>query len=73
MSPAMTRLLVEGAEILHQDSNSIDRVMLYLDNNLATLHEHLNEDNFSRILEIIWENLSSILYDLVQCNLEVKF
>lgn len=71
MSPAMTKLLVEGAELFHQDSNSIDRVMLYLDNNLRTLHEQLNEDNFNKILEIIFDNLANILYELVQSNLEV--
>lgn len=72
MSPAMTKLLIEGAEILHQDSNSIDKVMRYLDNNLATLHEYLNDDNFNRTLEIFWENLSKILHDILQNNLDVS-
>lgn len=72
MVPAMTRLLTEGAELLHQDSNSVDRLMLYVDNNLATLHEYLNEDNFNRILEIVWETLGQILHDLLQSNLDVR-
>ncbi|XP_018323999.1 protein unc-13 homolog 4B isoform X2 [Agrilus planipennis] len=72
MSPAMKRLLVEGAELFSQDSNSIDKVMRYLDNNLATLHEHLSEDNFNRILEIIWENLAEILSDLIQSNIDKR-
>ncbi|KAF2898858.1 hypothetical protein ILUMI_07316 [Ignelater luminosus] len=70
MTPAMKKLLIEGAELLHQDSNSIDKVMRYLDNNLATLHEELNEDNFERILEIIWDYLGNILTDLIQSNIE---
>lgn len=72
MAPAMKRLLTEGAELLHQDSNSVDRLMLYVDNNLATLHEYLNEDNFNRILEIVWETLGQILHDLLQSNLDVR-
>lgn len=72
MSPAMKKLLIEGAEILHQDSNSIHRVMRYLDNNLATLYEELNEDNFNRILDIIWGNLGNILYDLIHSNIEKR-
>lgn len=72
MTPAMKKLLIEGAELLHQDSNSIDKVMRYLDNNLATLHEELNEDNFERILEIIWDYLGNILTDLIQSNIEVS-
>jgi len=66
----MKKLLIEGAELLHQDSNSIDKVMRYLDNNLAALHEELNEDNFNRILEIIWEYLGNILNELIQSNIE---
>lgn len=68
----MTKLLIEGAEILHQDSNSIDKVMRYLDDNLATLNEYLNEDNFNRTLDIFWENLSKILYEIYQSNLNVS-
>lgn len=73
MAPAMKRLLTEGAELLHQDSNSVDRLMLYVDNNLSTLHEYLNEDNFNRILEIVWETLGQILHDLLQSNLDVSW
>lgn len=73
MAPAMKRLLIEGAELLHQDSNSIDRLMMYVDNNLATLHEHLNEDNFNRILDIVWDTLGHILHELLQSNLDVSF
>ncbi|KAF5296761.1 hypothetical protein FQR65_LT10162 [Abscondita terminalis] len=72
MGPAMKKLLIEGAELLNQDSNSIDRVMRYLDNNLATLYEELNEDNFNRILEIIWGHLGNILYELIQSNIEKR-
>lgn len=72
MIPAMRKLLIEGAELLHQDSNSIDKVMRYLDNNLAKLHEELNEDNFTRILEIIWDYLGNILHELIQSNIEVS-
>lgn len=67
----MKRLLVEGAELFHQDCNSIDRVMMYLDNNLHILHDQLNEENFNRILDIIWSYLNDILQDLIQANLEV--
>lgn len=72
MAPAMKRLLTEGAELLHQDSNSVDRLMLYVDSNLSTLHEHLNEDNFNRTLEIVWDTLGQILHDLLQSNLDVS-
>ncbi|KRT83051.1 hypothetical protein AMK59_3268, partial [Oryctes borbonicus] len=72
MCPSMKRLLVEGAELFNQDCNSVDRVMMYLDNNLHTLHDQLNEENFNRILDIIWGYLNDILQDLIQANLEKR-
>lgn len=72
MAPAIKRFLLEGAELLRQENNCMDRLMKYLDDNLLTLHSHLNTDNFNRILAIIWENLSRTMYDLVESNLEVS-
>ncbi|XP_069677889.1 protein unc-13 homolog 4B isoform X4 [Periplaneta americana] len=72
MAPAINRFLLQGAELLNQESNSVDRLMKYLDDNLLTLHSHLNTDNFTRILSIIWENLSHTMYDLVASNLEKR-
>lgn len=72
MAPPIRRFLLEGAELLRQENNCMDRLMKYLDDNLLTLHSHLNTDNFKRILAIIWENLSHTMYDLVESNLEVS-
>lgn len=72
MCPPMRKFLVEGAEILHQDSNSMDRLMMYLEESLKTLNTELNEVNFERILSAIWTELSAILYELVQTNLDVS-
>lgn len=63
---------MEGAELLNQDNNSVDRLMQYLDGNLTTLHSQLNPDNFERILSIIFSKLSNIMYDLVEVSLEVS-
>lgn len=72
MAPSMKRLLIEGAELFNQDSNSIDRLMLYVDNNLTTLHNELNEENFNRVLELVWESVSNILKEVIQSNLEKR-
>ncbi|XP_055321737.1 protein unc-13 homolog 4B isoform X2 [Sitodiplosis mosellana] len=72
MSPPMRKFLMEGAEILHQDSNSMDRLMMYLEDSLKTLNTELNEVNFERILAAIWEELAIILRDLVQTNLDKR-
>ncbi|XP_076251022.1 C2 and C2B_Munc13-like domain-containing protein staccato isoform X3 [Rhynchophorus ferrugineus] len=72
MGPSMKRLLIEGAELCNQDSNSVDRLMMYVDNNLSTLHRELNSENFNRILQILWDQLSEILNDIIQNNLEKR-
>lgn len=68
----MKRLLIEGAELCNQDSNSVHRLMMYVDTNLSTLYRELNEENFNRILEIVWEQLSSILDEIIQSNLDKR-
>nr|CAD7201566.1 unnamed protein product [Timema douglasi] len=72
MTPSINRFLMEGAELLNQDCNTVDRLMKYLDDNLVTLHSQLNVDNFDRILAIIWEKLSLVMYALVESNLEKR-
>ncbi|KAL7740193.1 hypothetical protein ACLKA6_003899 [Drosophila palustris] len=72
MSPPIRRFLTEGAEVLHKDSNSMERLMIYLEQSLETLYNTLNEVNFSRILDGIWGELSIIIYDLIQSNLDKR-
>ncbi|XP_026840158.1 protein unc-13 homolog 4B isoform X2 [Drosophila persimilis] len=72
MAPPMKLYLAEGAEVLHKDSNSMDQLMMYLESSLDTLYNTLNEVNFGRILESIWSELSIILYDLIQSNLDKR-
>ncbi|XP_020290678.1 protein unc-13 homolog 4B isoform X2 [Pseudomyrmex gracilis] len=72
MSPAMNRYLIEGAELIDTTSNAMDRLLQYLDTNLTTLHDNLNEDNFNRVLLVIWEIMSQTLYELVDTNLEKR-
>lgn len=63
---------MEGAELSDSTSNSMDRLMEYLDSNFITLHDNLNDDNFQRILMVIWEIMAEILCQLVENNLEVE-
>lgn len=72
MEPPMKKFLAEGAEFVSQDSNSMDRLMIYMENSLKVLHSELNGHNFDKMLDSIWTELSSILYDLVQSNLDKR-
>lgn len=72
MSPSIYKFLVEGAELLHQESNSVERLMQYLDENLITLKNQLNEDNFEGFLNIIWDSVAGLLSELLESSLEVS-
>ncbi|XP_065722259.2 protein unc-13 homolog 4B isoform X3 [Drosophila suzukii] len=72
MAPPIKRYLAEGAEVLAKDSNSMDQLMMYLEGSLSTLYDTLNEINFQRILDGIWSELSIIMYDLIQSNLDKR-
>ncbi|XP_065220608.1 protein unc-13 homolog 4B-like isoform X2 [Planococcus citri] len=72
MEPSMTRFLQEGAELLHQQTNVIDRLMSYLDENLTTLNSKLNADNFNRFLDVIWERISNVLFAMVQNGIDKR-
>lgn len=72
MAPSIKRFLAEGAEVLHKDSNSMEKLMMYMESSLKTLYDTLNEVNFARILDAIWSELSIVMYDLIQSNLDVS-
>uniref|UniRef100_A0A182QWZ4 Munc13-4 n=1 Tax=Anopheles farauti TaxID=69004 RepID=A0A182QWZ4_9DIPT len=72
MAPAMRRFLVEGAELLQQDSNSLDRLMMYMEESLSVLNAELNEINFERVLDAIWAELTTIMFDIIQSNLDKR-
>ncbi|XP_011304160.1 protein unc-13 homolog D isoform X1 [Fopius arisanus] len=72
MQPAMSRYLMEGAELIDTTSNAMDRLLQYLDSNITTLHDNLNEDNFERVLLVIWQIMSETLFQLVHNNLEKR-
>ena len=71
MEPSIVRFLQEAAELLHQQSNILDRLMQYLEDTLNTLNSKLNQDNFSRILDVMWVKLTCILTRMVENGIEV--
>uniref|UniRef100_A0A0A9YAH0 Protein unc-13 D n=1 Tax=Lygus hesperus TaxID=30085 RepID=A0A0A9YAH0_LYGHE len=70
MSPSIKRFLLEGAEIINQDNNHLDRLMSYLEENVGTLYSQLSDENFARILAILWENVYNILSETVADGLD---
>ncbi|KFB34814.1 AGAP003164-PB-like protein [Anopheles sinensis] len=46
--------------------------MLYMEESLSVLNGELNEVNFERVLDAIWAELTTVLYDLIQSNLDKR-
>lgn len=63
---------MEGAEVINTNNNHLDNLMFYLDENLCTLSKELNEENFQRILDIIVDQIATIMFNIIQHNLEVS-
>lgn len=72
MSPSIKRFLVEGAEIINQENNHMFRLMDYLEENLTTLSSQLSEDNFERIISIMWEIVYNNVVETVNDGLDVS-
>lgn len=71
MCPVVKRFLLEGGEILNQGNNHMERLIHYLDDNLTTLNAQLNNENFDKILYILWEKIYGVLNELIEDSLEV--
>lgn len=72
MSPEISKFLIEGGEVLNTNNKHLDNLMQYLDDNLCTLSNELNEENFPRILAIIVDQVANVMFNLIQSNLEVS-
>ncbi|XP_050433740.1 protein unc-13 homolog 4B [Adelges cooleyi] len=72
MAPEMNKFLTEGGETINTHNNHLDNLIQYLDENLCTLSNELNEENFQRILDIIVEQLANIMHKLIQNSLDKK-
>lgn len=72
MSPEISKFLIEGGEVINTNNTHLDNLMQYLDENLCTLSNELNEENFQRILDIIVEQIATIMFNLIKTNLDVS-
>lgn len=72
LSPAMRRFLVEGSKLFRQDKNSMERILVYLQDSLAIFQVQLNETIFNNCLEAIFQELSHSLHEIFQTHINVR-
>ena len=68
MAPVIQRFLVEGTARLNVNGHEL--LLRYLDDNLIVLKNQLNDQNFDRILSVIWESSAQSLSDTIQMSIE---
>lgn len=70
MAPVIQRFLVEGSSRMTSSRSHPTDLLDYLDKNLVVLKETLNEQNFERILSVIWDSSAQSLNDTIQLSIE---
>uniref|UniRef100_A0ABD2XAI6 CYRIA/CYRIB Rac1 binding domain-containing protein n=1 Tax=Trichogramma kaykai TaxID=54128 RepID=A0ABD2XAI6_9HYME len=72
MTPTMARLLKDGTEQFDSNKPFMEKLMEYLEQNLHTLHEHLNEEAFQKCLQLLWGMMFELFHRLTEDSLKEK-
>lgn len=72
MISTIRKLLVEGADANLEKSIIGDRLLVYLDDCLLSLHDDLDKKDFTIAKEVLWATVLNALFDLIQKSLEVQ-
>lgn len=72
MAPDITKFLIDGVEVPQIDNEHLENLIQYLDESLCTLNDELDEEHFQLILEILFERIFVITFNVVDINLEVS-
>lgn len=72
LSPAMRRFLVEGSKLFRQDKNSMERILVYLQDSFAIFRSQLNETIFDNCLAAIFQELSHSLHEIFEAHINVR-
>lgn len=67
MAPTIKSLMTEGAD--GKEIEMGDRLFVYIEDSLQTLHDELIEGDFVTAKNILWKSLLNVLSELIQRNL----
>ena len=71
MAPVIQKFLIEGSSLVSYAGRDKENLIQYLDENMITLKENLNDANFEKILSVIWESSAQSLSDTIHLSIEV--
>lgn len=72
MMPSIRKLMLEGAEIVKNGTEVGDRLLVYIDDSLSTLHSDLDQKDFYIAKTILWKTILIVFSEVIQKSLEVQ-
>eukprot|EP00092_Neocalanus_flemingeri_P041502 GFUD01045197.1.p1 GENE.GFUD01045197.1~~GFUD01045197.1.p1 ORF type:complete len:1194 (+),score=262.01 GFUD01045197.1:849-4430(+) len=72
MAPVIKDFLLKSTNLVTYASRDKTAILNYLDENLVLLKQNLTEDNFERILAVIWESSAQTLEETIYMCIENK-
>ena len=72
MAPVIKDFLLKSTNLVTYAARDKTAVLNYLDENLVLLKKNLTEDNFERVLAVIWESSAQTLEELIYVCIDNK-
>merc|ERR1711902_100723 len=72
MAPVIKDFLLKSTNLVTYAARDKNAVLNYLDENLVLLKKKLTEDNFERVLAVIWESSAQTLEELIYLCIDNK-
>lgn len=72
MKPTMRKLLLEGAEVVRAGTLMGERLIVYIEDSLVSLHDDLEQSNFDESKSIILKALLEVFTELTEKSLQIQ-
>ena len=72
MVPVIKDFLLKSTNLVTYAARDKTAILNYLDDNLVMLKKYLTEDNFERVLAVIWESSAQTLEELIYVCIDNK-
>lgn len=71
MTPEINKWLSQSGDTVNSKNIHLENLMQYLDESLCILSHELNEDHFKLTLDLITEQLVTLMFNIIHTNVKV--
>lgn len=71
MVPSIRKLMLEGANVVNVDAVVGDRMIIYIDDSLASLKHDLHPKDFTYCKSFLWKTLLDVTSELIQASVKL--